>query len=211
MIAVIAGTPTDTQMGVDLLEKNGRAAKGYFVSRTPQEQSLLQVVYPEKLENLVRQVMIEAKNQGAEVLYVYCNSLAAAVDLKKLAWELSLPLITPLMVYERMGANYEALGVIAANNQSTHGIERAIQTENPSVHVIGTGMLKLVDAVEEGTLPEEIILRYHLQSLLSFYKNAGCEAVILGCTHFSYFYDALSANSPLPVIDPGYEMMRMLP
>ena len=211
MIAVIAGTPTDTQMGVDLLEKNGRAAKGYFVSRTPQEQSLLQVVYPEKLENLVRQVMIEAKNQGAEVLYVYCNSLAAAVDLEKLASELSLPLITPLMVYERMGANYEALGVIAANNQSTHGIERAIQTENPSVHVIGTGMLKLVDAVEEGTLPEEIILRYQLEALLSFYKNAGCEAVILGCTHFSYFYDALSANSPLPVIDPGYEMMRMLP
>jgi len=72
-------------------------------------------------------------------------------------------------------------------------------------------MLKLVDAVEEGTLPEEIILRYQLEALLGFYKNAGCEAVILGCTHFSYFYDALSANSPLPVIDPGYEMMRMLP
>ena len=211
MIAVIAGTPTDTQMGVDLLQKYGKAAKGYYVSKTPQEQSLLQVVYPEKLEHLVRQVMTTAKEQGAEVLYVYCNSLAAAVDLKKLAKELSMLLITPLMVYEKMGAHYQALGVIAANNQSTHGIERAIQTENPSVHVIGTGMLKLVDAVEEGAAPDEIILRYQLSSLLHFYKNAGCEAVILGCTHFSYFYDALREISSLPVIDPGYEMMRMLP
>ena len=211
MIAVIAGTPTDTQMGVDLLKKYGRTSRGYFVSKTPMEQSLLQVVYPEKLENLVRQVMTEAKTQGAEALYVYCNSLAAAVDLKKLAQELSLPLITPLMVYEKMGVRYQALGVIAANNQSTHGIERAIQTENPAVHVIGTGMLKLVDAVEERLKPEEILSRYQVEALLGFYQNAGCEAVILGCTHFSYFYDALCKCSPLPVIDPGYEMMRMLP
>lgn len=211
MIAVIAGTPTDTQMGVELLKRYGKASQGYFVSKTPSEQSILQVVHPEKLEGIVKNLMTEAKNEGAHVFYVYCNSIAAAVDLKKIASELDLPVITPLMVYEKMGTEFSAIGVIAANNQSTHGIERAIQMENPSVHVIGTGMLKLVDAVEEGKKPEEIIKSYQLSALLHFYQNAGCEAVILGCTHFSYFHAALLKESPLPVIDPGFEMMEMLP
>jgi hypothetical protein len=53
MIAVIAGTPIDTSMGVKFVEKNGFEAKGYSVSRTPEEQSLLQVVYPDKLYLMV--------------------------------------------------------------------------------------------------------------------------------------------------------------
>lgn len=211
MIAVIAGTPIDTQMGVDLLRKYGKPSKGYSVSKTPSEQSILQVVHPEKLHQVVKDLMVKAKDQGAHVFYVYCNSIAAAVDLKKIGLELSLPVITPLMVYEKMGSQYSVLGVLAANNQSTHGIERAIQTENAHVHVIGTGMLKLVDAVEEGISPCEILSRYQLESLLHFYENAGCEAVILGCTHFSHFYEALKEISPLPVIDPGAFMVDMLP
>ncbi|MBO1266279.1 aspartate/glutamate racemase family protein [Proteiniclasticum sp. SCR006] len=207
MIAVLAGTPVDTAMGVAYLKKNGLASRGYHVSDTPKEQSLLQVVYPLKLVQMVKEILMGIREEGMDTVYVYCNSIAAAVDLESLASELSLQIITPLMIYVEMGRRSTCLGVLAANNQSTHGIERSIQKHNEDVHVIGTGMLKLVDAVEEGLSPEEIIHKFRLVDLLKFYGNAGCEAVILGCTHFSYFYEALSERSPLPLVDPAESML----
>ena len=42
-IAVIAGTPVDTQMGVELLNGKGVEALGFPVSRTPEEQTAFQV------------------------------------------------------------------------------------------------------------------------------------------------------------------------
>lgn len=210
MIAVLAGTPTDTAMGVTYLQSHGLSSKGYHVSDTPKEQSLLQVVYPLKLYHLVKEILKEVLSEGMTTIFVYCNSIAAAVDLDTLAEELSLNIITPLMIYVEMGNRHTCLGVIAANNQSTHGIERSIQKNNEGVHVIGTGMLKLVEAVEEGLPPEEIIRKFKLVNLLHFYKNAGCEAVILGCTHFSYFHKALSDVSPLPLVDPAEAMLMKI-
>ena len=210
MIAVLAGTPIDTAMGVAYLERNGFLSKGYHVSDKPKEQSLLQVVYPEKLVQMVKEILMEIRDEGMDTVFVYCNSIAAAVDMETLAHELSLQIITPLMIYVEMGSRSTCLGVLAANNQSTHGIERSIQKHNEDVHVIGTGMLKLVDAVEEGLSPEEIIHKFRLVDLLKFYRNAGCEAVILGCTHFSYFHKALSEISPLPLVDPAEAMLQRI-
>jgi len=207
MIAVLAGTPTDTAMGVAYLKKNGYSSRGYHVSLSPKEQSLLQVVYPEKLHQMVKEILLDVLAEGMDTVFVYCNSIAAAVDMELLAKELSLTIITPLLIYVEMGQAHDCLGVLAANNQSTHGIERSIQKSNEDVHVIGTGMLKLVEAVEEGFSPEEIIEKFRLTDLLHFYENAGCEAVILGCTHFSWFYEALSQVSPLRLVDPAEAML----
>lgn len=210
MIAVLAGTPIDTSMGVKFVEENGFKAKGYSVSRTPDEQSLLQVVYPEKLYLIVHEIISAIKSIGIETVFVYCNSISAAVDMDKISRELEIRIITPLHIYVELGKEYNCLGVIAANNQSTHGIERAIQEIHRETHVIGTGMLKLVNAVESGFSPKELIEFYHLDELLNFYANAGCEAVILGCTHFSYFYEELSKISPLPLIDPALKMLARI-
>lgn len=207
MIAVLAGTPIDTSMGVKFIEKNGFKAKGYSVSRTPEEQSLLQVVYPDKLYLMVLEMVTSIKAIGIETVFVYCNSISAAVDMDKISRELEIEIITPLQIYLELGKEFQCLGVIAANNQSTHGIERSIQETNRDTHVIGTGMLKLVNAVESGISAKELIESFHLSELLHFYANAGCEAVILGCTHFSYFYDELNKISPLPLIDPTEKML----
>ena len=130
--------------------------------------------------------------------------------MDKISRELDIQIITPLHIYVELGNAYNCLGVIAANNQSTHGIERSIQEKHQETHVIGTGMLKLVNAVESGVSPKELIEFYHLVELLNFYANAGCEAVILGCTHFSYFYEELRKVSPLPLIDPALSMLAKI-
>ncbi|MGB4588032.1 MAG: aspartate/glutamate racemase family protein [Clostridiaceae bacterium] len=207
MIAVIAGTPIDTSMGVKFVEENGFKAIGYSISRTPEEQSLLQVVYPDKLYLMVLELITTLKSDGIETVFVYCNSLSAAVDMDKISNALKIRIITPLQIYVELGKEYHCLGVIAANNQSTYGIERAIQEKHRETQVIGTGMLKLVNAVERGLPPKELIEFYHLDELLNFYANVGCEAIILGCTHFSYFYEELNKISPLPLIDPTKSML----
>ena len=210
LIAVLAGTPIDTAMGVRFVEGYGFEVKGYHVSLSPEEQSLLQVVHPEKLYEIVSGLLGDMKSIGIETVFVYCNSISAAVDMDKLSIAHHLRIITPLHIYVEMGLEYGCLGVLAANNQSTHGIERAIQEKSPLTQVIGTGMLKLVNAVESGMSPEKIIGTYELPSLLNFYLSAGCEAVILGCTHFSYFYEELKRTSPLPLIDPTVRMIEKI-
>ena len=36
------------------------------------------------------------------------------------------------------------------------------------------------------------------------------DAVVLGCTHFPYFKEALAARTGLPLVDPAEEMLRLL-
>jgi len=36
------------------------------------------------------------------------------------------------------------------------------------------------------------------------------EALVLGCTHFPYFKEALAARTGLPLVDPAEEMLRLL-
>ena len=36
------------------------------------------------------------------------------------------------------------------------------------------------------------------------------EALILGCTHFPYFKEALALQTTLPLIDPAEEMVKLI-
>ena len=40
--------------------------------------------------------------------------------------------------------------------------------------------------------------------------GCGAEALVLGCTHFPYFKEALAARTALPLVDPAEEMLRLL-
>lgn len=57
-IGVIAGTPVDTQMGISLLQSAGLAANGVAISKTPAEQTLLQVFDPGLLTQKVEDTLM---------------------------------------------------------------------------------------------------------------------------------------------------------
>jgi len=210
MIAVIAGTPVDTEMGKCLLEVHGYEAEPFPISDTPEEQSILQVLYPERLREIIEDKVDEIKAQGMDTIFVYCNSISAAVDMEEIGNKKGVRMITPLMVYRELGKSYRSLAVIAANSQSACGIERALQSGKSDTRVTGLGTLELVDAVESGMDPEKIVDAYDLEGLMGFFSTAGCEAIVLGCTHFSWFRDALVKKSPIKVIDPALMMLEML-
>ena len=148
--------------------------------------------------------------QGCRRAFVYCNSLSAAVDFPGLAEETGMQIVTPLDVYRRLAPRYRALGVIAANAQGLSGIEKVLLEANPALDLLGACALPVVLAVEAGMPPEELVERHGLAALAAWFAGGGMEALVLGCTHFPYFKEALAARTGLPLVDPAEEMLRLL-
>ncbi|QBD84147.1 Asp/Glu/hydantoin racemase [Clostridium tetani] len=209
-IALIAGTPFDTQMGMNFLKTKGYDSRAYPISKTPNEQSKLQILYPDRLREMVIEKIKEIKREKIKNIYIHCNSLSGAVDMDKLKEEYEINIITPLQIYREMANQFDTIGVLAANNQSTFGIERTIQEVNPKAYVIGIGILPLVNAIEKSLSPKDIVEDFALEKTIDLFIKNNCEAIILGCTHFPYLYKELQAKSFIKIIDPAVEMIKKL-
>ena len=208
--AVLAGTPVDTQMGVDILTRVGIPSLAFPVSGDPVAQTTFQISSPAEKTARVLQILREAQKGGCRRVFVYCNSLSGAVDFRPLAAETGLRIVTPLDVYRRLAGRYHALGVIAANAQGLAGIERVLAVENPALRLLGVGALPLVLSVEAQLPPAELVERHHLPQLAAWFADCGAEALLLGCTHFPYFKEALARRISLPLIDPAEAMVCLL-
>ncbi len=209
-VGVIAGTPVDTQMGVDFLISKGINALGYPVSSCPEEQSKLQILSPLELANEIRDVIKKIKYKSIDTIIIYCNSLSAAVDMDKRSREEGMRIITPLTVYKKIASNYKNIGVLTANNQSSAGIEKIVQSVNPECNVIGIGVLSLVVDIEKGMPAEKIVEKFALKNLIEFYNSIKVDVVILGCTHFPYLYNELKKYASIPILDPAELMYKMI-
>lgn len=208
--AVLAGTPVDTQMGVDLLAAHGLEGLAFPVSRDPLAQTAFQLSAPAEKAAAVRRVLEEAMARGCDRAFVYCNSLSSAVDFGPLAAETGLRIVTPLEIYRALAPRYARLGLVAANAQGLAGIERTLYGANPALELLGACLLPAVVSIEAGIDPEELVERHGLPDLAAWFERCGMEALVLGCTHFPYFRAALAARTALPLIDPAEEMIRAL-
>jgi glutamate racemase len=209
-VGVIAGTPVDTQMGVDFFISKGINALGYPVSSCPEEQSKFQILSPIELANKIREIIKEIKHKSVDTIIVYCNSLSAAVDMDKLSREEEVRIITPLTVYKKIACNYKNIGVLTANNQSSAGIEKIVQSVNSGCNVIGIGVLPLVMDIEKGMPAEKIVEKFALKNLIEFYNSIKVDVVILGCTHFPYLYNELKKYASISILDPAELMYKMV-
>ena len=209
-IAVLAGTPVDTQMGVDFLAARGLECTACPMARDPWQQTAFQYAPQEEKRRQVRRVLEEAQEQGCGKAFVYCNSLSGAVDFTAMAAETGMRIVTPLEVYRRLAPRYRVLAVIAANAQGLSGIERVLLEANPALEMLGACDLAAVAAVERAVPPGQLVERRRLPQLAEWFSLCGAEALVLGCTHFPYFKGALAGRTQLPLIDPAEEMFRLL-
>ncbi len=209
-IAVLAGTPVDTRMGVDFLEARGFATLSCPLSRDPREQTAFQISPQAEKEARVMDILRSAQAQGCEKAFIYCNSLSASVDFRRLNREIDLRIVTPMDVYRLLAVRYSRLGLMAANAQGLSGIERVLLAENPKLDLLGAACLPVVLDIEAAVEPGEIIRTHHLDALCQWFSGCGMEALLLGCTHFPYLKEALLAVTDMPLIDPAEEMLRLL-
>jgi hypothetical protein len=222
-VAVLAGTPVDTAMGVEYIKNKNSETEGQFFLPLCDPVSVdcdAQVRFQYSDEDEKHAVMDNIFNaeiaEGVRDFFVYCNSLAGSFDFDTYAVMKSLDsgedirIYTPLQVYRSLGGEYGRIGVMAANNLSAHAIEEALMAANPDIYMIGTGNMAIVRAIEDGLEPEEIIEKCGLRHMLKYMEACGAEAIVLGCTHFPYFRDELAGLTDLPVIDPADKMFEAL-
>lgn len=224
-VAVISGTPVDTQMGVDFIEKkNSEATEGAVifdarycpVSEDCDAQIRFQYTDDDGKRAAMDALFDPEIAAGTRDFFIYCNSLSGAFGFDAYAMSKSaesgedIRVYTPLQVYRAMGEKYARVGVIAANNISAHGIEEAFMATNPDVYVIGTGNMAIVRAIEDGVAPGEIVDSFGLEKMAAYMEACGVEAIVLGCTHFPYFKEELAKVTDLPLIDPADEMYRAM-
>ena len=209
-IAVLAGTPVDTQMGVECLEKAGLTGLAFPMASDPRQQTAFQISSPAEKTAAVRGVLAQAQARSCRKVFVYCNSLSSSVDFSPLAADTGMTIVTPLGVYRELAPRYRRLGLIAANAQGLAGIERTLFAANPELDLLGACMLPAVLSIEAGQPPEELVEHHRLPELAEWFRLCGMEALVLGCTHFPYFKDALAKRTSLPLIDPAEEMVRRM-
>ena len=209
-IAVLAGTPVDTRMGVEYLTDRGLPGLAFPVSAHPREQTAFQHAPAEEKRRRTLEILRTAKAQGCQRAFVYCNSLSGAVDFPALAGETGLRIVTPLDVYRLLAPRYSKLAVIAANAQGLCGIEKVLVQANPQLDLLGACSLPVVLSVEGGTEPRQLVEDHHLAELAAWFSSCGAQALVLGCTHFPHFKEALAERTSLPLVDPAEEMLRML-
>lgn len=209
-IAVLAGTPVDTQMGVDVLSAAGLSGAPFPISPDPREQTAFQISSPAEKHRTALAILNRAQAQGCRKAFVYCNSLSASVDFDTLARETGMRIVTPLQVYRTLAPQYRSLAFIAANAQGLAGIERVLLDANPGLDTLSTAALPVVLAIEAGLPPEELVQRHRLAELADWFADCGMEALLLGCTHFPYFKEALARRTSLPLIDPAAKMLELL-
>ena len=209
-IAVLAGTPVDTQMGVECLAKAGMTALAFPMASDPRRQTAFQISSQTEKTAAVRVVLEQAQAQGCEKAFVYCNSLSSSVDFPPLAAQTGMTIVTPLDIYRELAPRYRRLGLVAANAQGLAGIERTLFAANPALDLLGACMLPVVLSIEAGQPPEELVERHCLPELAEWFRRSGMEALVLGCTHFPYFKNALAKRTSLPLIDPAEEMVQKI-
>jgi len=208
-IGVIAGTPIDTQMGVEFVCKRGCEAVGFPTASGPEEQNLLQFMQPDALMEKVIEIIRRCEDQDIFRIMIYCNSLSSAINLEYIRRICpKTKLVTPLDIYKKIARNYKALMIWAANGQCLETIEKIFYNANPSIQILGISMLPVICDIESLKPADLIVNKYNLDGFLS--SEAGLEGLVLGCTHLPYLKPVLEQKTHLQIIDPAEIMLQEL-
>jgi glutamate racemase len=205
VVAVIAGTPYDTALGIRLLAERGVPGRPYPLAGSPDEQDLLQYRHPEKLNTLFTGCLRDARDRGVRTALVFCNSLAAVVRDDA---DSGIDVISPVGIYQSIPPEYRRLMVLAGNAQAAVGFERSVASLAGERRVLAVCDQDLVRAIETGD-PAAGLLSSRTSGLLRIAEQRGTQAIVLACTHFTGISSEIKQLCSIPVIDVGTELVRL--
>jgi glutamate racemase len=203
-VAVIAGTPYDSGLGVELLRANGLTAVACAMADSPDEQDSLQYEDPDALSAAFHLRLGELRARGSELAMLFCNSMSAVVDHD----DAVLPVVSPVTVYRESLPRLRSSLVVTGNAQAVLGVERTDRRVNPDHRMLGVSDPGLVRGIEAGD-PEAAFHTSHLPTTLLLAERLGLDAVVLACTHFTAVLPHVIAACGLPVIDVGTRLVEL--
>lgn len=194
------------------------------IQRLLPDESLLYIAdsghvpYGEKTPDYIRQRLRHIAGffhqQGAKAMVLACNTatVAAVADLRELypGWPLvgMEPAVKPAAAATRSGV----VGVLATTGTLQSAKFAALLDRFASdVRVVTQPCPGLVERIEAGDLASpqlRQLLHGYVQPLLS----AGCDTLILGCTHYPFLRPLLTQMVPadVAIIDTGAAVARQL-
>ncbi|OLS65027.1 glutamate racemase [Pseudomonas putida] len=194
------------------------------ISRLLPNESLLYVAdcgnipYGEKSPEFIRQrcrsVAGFFQEQGVKAVVLACNTatVAAAADLREQfpQWPLvgMEPAVKPAAAATRSGV----VGVLATTGTLQSAKFAALLDRFATdVRVVTQPCPGLVELIESGDL-DSPALRQLLQGYVEPLLAAGCDTIILGCTHYPFLRPLLSQMVPatVAIIDTGAAVARQL-
>ncbi len=194
------------------------------IARLLPNESLLYVAdcgnipYGEKSPEFIRQrcrtVAGFFQEQGVKALVLACNTatVAAAADLREQFphWPLvgMEPAVKPAAAATRSGV----VGVLATTGTLQSAKFAALLDRFATdVQVVTQPCPGLVERIESGDL-DSPALRQLLQGYVEPLLAAGCDTIILGCTHYPFLRPLLSQMIPpsVAIIDTGAAVARQL-
>ena len=165
----------------------------------------------EEVLKLSRRVVKELLDRGAKAIVIACNTATSAVaaDLRSEYQDLPIiamePALKPASLLRRDGVvlSLATPGTIAgekyAHLYSLYG-EGVISLPCPG----------LMEFVERGQLSGGELTAY-FKNLFSPYQNQKVEAIVLGCTHYSFLKKPIAAFFPgIPLLDGNEGTVRQL-
>ena len=162
----------------------------------------------EEVSGFARAIIGKLLAEDPALIAIACGTTCSAFD--RLGWpQLPVPLIGLVGPGARAAARASrngSIGVVATNATVRSGVfERALKAVRADANVTGIGAPALVPLVESGRWDSDEA-RAAVAACCAGLRAAGCDTVILGCTHFPHlrrwFADALGPDVRL--IDPAH-------
>lgn len=176
------------------------------------------VPYGEKSADYIRQrcrhIAGFFRERGAKAMVLACNTatVAAVADLRELYPDWPLvgmePAVKPAAAATRSGV----VGVLATTGTLQSAKFAALLDRFASdVQVVTQPCPGLVELIETGDLGSPV-LRQLLQGYVQPLLDAGCDTLILGCTHYPFLRPLLADMVPqdVAIIDTGAAVARQL-
>jgi glutamate racemase len=144
---------------------------------------------------------------GAKLIVVACNTAtgAALEDLRK-AVDVPVVGLEPAVKIAARVTRARRIGVMATTSTvRSERLARLIKAHADGIEVMSVPCPGLADLVEEGHLDDQA-LRDRLDVLTRPLRDAGVDAVVLGCTHYAFVAPALAR-----VLGPDVQLVDSAP
>lgn len=146
----------------------------------------------------------------AKYVVIACNTAdVAGIEMAKKRYP--VPVIGPVSAGAQKAVQSsmnQKIGLIATEGTvKSNGYQDAIRELNPDAQVVAVAAPELVQLVETGVFAGRVVEEILRESLAPV-MDAGCDSLLLGCTHFSFLTDAIRrfSDGRLKVIFPGTEI-----
>lgn len=169
---------------------------------------------PEYIRERCRAISDFFVSANAKAIVVACNTAtaAAAADLRDAYPALPIVAMEPAVKPAALATRNGIVGVLATSGTLKSARFAALLDRfASSIRVVTQPCPGLVEQVEAGLLKDtstEAMLRGYVQPLL----DAGCDTVILGCTHYPFLKPLLARILPgdIQVVDTGAAVARQV-